>query len=128
MIRLAVDLPFTKTQEVEADTIALRLLAQACYDPRASVELHNRARTYPRGPFPFLAKHKINASRMHNLRCALYMLLAVLASLSFINHNAFVDTCSEASKEAQAIYENSDCASQRRAFHSAMRYFPSSNQ
>ncbi|KAI9981315.1 hypothetical protein PInf_008973 [Phytophthora infestans] len=35
-----VDLPFSRKLELEADSIGLRLMAQACYDPRASIQMN----------------------------------------------------------------------------------------
>ncbi|KAF1780689.1 Peptidase M48 [Phytophthora cactorum] len=40
MVKLAVDLPFSRKLELEADSIGLRLMAQACYDPRASIQMN----------------------------------------------------------------------------------------
>lgn len=68
MTRLSVGLPFTRKQEQEADDIALRLMARACYDPRASAELHKAMNKDPGGRFRFFTKHGINSERMHRLR------------------------------------------------------------
>lgn len=39
-MKLAIDLPFSRKLEIEADAIGLRLMAQACYDPRDSIRMN----------------------------------------------------------------------------------------
>lgn len=40
-MKVAVDLPFSRKLELEADSIGLRLMAKACYDPRASIQMNS---------------------------------------------------------------------------------------
>ncbi|DAZ97500.1 TPA: hypothetical protein N0F65_009768 [Lagenidium giganteum] len=37
LVRLVIDLPFSRKLELEADRIGLRIMAKSCYDPRASI-------------------------------------------------------------------------------------------
>ncbi|EGO22941.1 hypothetical protein SERLADRAFT_471477 [Serpula lacrymans var. lacrymans S7.9] len=39
---LLLELPNSRTQETEADTIGMRLASKACYDPKAAVDVHVR--------------------------------------------------------------------------------------
>ncbi|KAG1818108.1 peptidase family M48-domain-containing protein [Suillus subaureus] len=39
---LLLELPNSRTQEYEADTIGMQLSAKACFDPQAAVEMHTR--------------------------------------------------------------------------------------
>jgi predicted Zn-dependent protease len=39
LIKLAVDLPFSRKLETEADQIGLKMMAKACYDPRGSIHV-----------------------------------------------------------------------------------------
>lgn len=45
---LLLDLPNSRKQELEADTIGMRLIARACYDPRSALEMHMRLAEYER--------------------------------------------------------------------------------
>ncbi|KAJ3147544.1 hypothetical protein HDU86_007942 [Geranomyces michiganensis] len=42
LLQLGVLLPFSRKMEVEADYLGLRLMAQACYEPRAAVKMWER--------------------------------------------------------------------------------------
>ncbi|KAH7889853.1 peptidase family M48-domain-containing protein [Phlebopus sp. FC_14] len=46
--KLFLELPNSRVQELEADSIGMHLIAKACYDPHAAIEMHNR-----------LAKHEM---------------------------------------------------------------------
>ncbi|KAG1895298.1 peptidase family M48-domain-containing protein [Suillus fuscotomentosus] len=43
---LLLELPNSRTQEYEADTIGMQLTAKACFDPQAAVEMHARLAQY----------------------------------------------------------------------------------
>ncbi|OAX41792.1 hypothetical protein K503DRAFT_684710 [Rhizopogon vinicolor AM-OR11-026] len=43
---LLLELPNSRTQEYEADTIGMRLTAKACFDPQAAVAMHARLAKY----------------------------------------------------------------------------------
>ncbi|DAZ97745.1 TPA: hypothetical protein N0F65_009025 [Lagenidium giganteum] len=40
LVRLVVDLPYSRNLEMEADAIGLQLMAKACYDPRESAKMN----------------------------------------------------------------------------------------
>ncbi|KIJ69593.1 hypothetical protein HYDPIDRAFT_36624 [Hydnomerulius pinastri MD-312] len=40
--KLLLELPNSRKQELEADTIGMRISSKACYDPQAAVEMHTR--------------------------------------------------------------------------------------
>lgn len=62
-------LPFSRTQESEADTIGLQLMAKAGFDPRASVALwENMEQASDGQPPEFLSTHPSHGSRIKNLQ------------------------------------------------------------
>ncbi len=68
---VGVILPFNRTQESEADTIGLRYMARAGFDPNESITLwENMAATAGGGNKPpeFLSTHPSDQTRMANLR------------------------------------------------------------
>ncbi|KAL3658008.1 hypothetical protein V7S43_017051 [Phytophthora oleae] len=96
MVKLAVDLPFSRKLELEADSIGLRLMAQACYDPRASIQMNTSLGQLDKGSqFKYFSTHPPSAERVQALR--------------------------EQLRSALEIYEASDCASQKEAFSKAMK-------
>ncbi len=65
--QVGVILPFSRTQESEADLLGLDLMAKAGFDPRASVELwKNMAATGNGGP-AFLSTHPASGTRINDL-------------------------------------------------------------
>jgi predicted Zn-dependent protease len=61
-------LPYSRTQESEADLIGLELMARAGFDPRQSVALwHNMMRVGGNQPPPFLSTHPSQGSRIQEL-------------------------------------------------------------
>lgn len=61
-------LPFSRTQESESDTIGLRLMAQAGFDPEESIRLWgNMAALNDKAPPEFLSTHPASETRMRRL-------------------------------------------------------------
>ncbi len=66
---LGVVLPFSRTQESEADAIGLRYMARAGFDPRQSIPLwQNFAKYGGDRPPEFLSTHPSPGSRIQNLQ------------------------------------------------------------
>ena len=67
--QVGILLPFSRTQESEADTVGLELMARAGFDPRQSVDLwRNMAEASGGGgQAEFLSTHPSNDSRINNL-------------------------------------------------------------
>lgn len=65
-------LPYSRTQELEADTIGLRLMANAGYDPGEAVALWQAmARAREGAPPEFLSTHPAPASRIRRIEAQL---------------------------------------------------------
>jgi predicted Zn-dependent protease len=70
--QVGVLLPFSRTQETEADLIGLELMARAGFDPRESIELWTRMAQQGNGAPPeFLSTHPSEASRIERLQAAM---------------------------------------------------------
>ncbi|KAE8879371.1 hypothetical protein PF010_g9514 [Phytophthora fragariae] len=96
MVKLAVDLPFSRKLELEADSIGLRLMAQACYDPRASIQMNTSLGQLDKSSqFKYFSTHPPSAERVQALR--------------------------EQLQNALEIYEKSGCGSRKQAFAKAMK-------
>lgn len=66
---VGVVLPFSRSQESEADHVGLILMAKAGYDPRVSLEVWNRMERKEKGATPdFLSTHPGSAIRIQQLR------------------------------------------------------------
>lgn len=69
--KLLLELPNSRKQELEADTVGLRLVARACYDPRSAVEMHlrlaNHERTHGGSSLEFLRTHPGATRRIQHL-------------------------------------------------------------
>lgn len=66
---LGITLPFSRTQEAEADEIGLIYMARAGYDPRAAIEVWQNFQSIESGGQPeFLSTHPAPASRIEQLR------------------------------------------------------------
>lgn len=66
---LAVELPFSRQQEIEADRLGLMLMAQAGYHPRAALDFWSRMAAQG-GPVQlpeFLSTHPLDANRLRIL-------------------------------------------------------------
>jgi predicted Zn-dependent protease len=61
-------LPYSRDQELEADRIGLRNMAQAGYDPRAAVELWQNMQSAGGSPPAFLSTHPAPAQRIEQLQ------------------------------------------------------------
>lgn len=76
---LGVILPYSRTQEYEADRIGLILMARAGYDPRAAVEFWERMSAYSsRRPSPpaFLSTHPTDQARIERIKAFMGQALA----------------------------------------------------
>lgn len=70
--QIALDLPFSRQMESEADLYGLELAARAGYDPRAAVTLWQKMAAQEQGGGPgFLSTHPASADRMMALQAAL---------------------------------------------------------
>jgi len=66
---VGVVLPFSRSQESEADHVGLILMAKAGYDPRVSLEVWDRMERKEKGAPPeFLSTHPGSETRIHQLR------------------------------------------------------------
>ena len=66
---VGVILPFSRSQESEADHVGLMLMAKAGYDPRASLEVWERMERKEKGAPPeFLSTHPGSETRIQQLR------------------------------------------------------------
>ena len=69
---VGIVLPFSRTQESEADLIGLDLMARAGFDPRQSIELwHNMTAAAGSGPPQWLSDHPANQNRIDALQAHL---------------------------------------------------------
>jgi predicted Zn-dependent protease len=67
--QVGVLLPYSRTQESEADHIGLLLMAQAGYDPRAAIDFWERMERVDRSRAPeFLSTHPSGGTRLQQLR------------------------------------------------------------
>lgn len=70
--QVGILLPYSRTQESEADILGLRYMAKAGFDPRESVALwQNMSRAGGEAPPEFLSTHPSNESRINQLREAI---------------------------------------------------------
>jgi predicted Zn-dependent protease len=75
---LGIILPFSRTQEAEADHIGVIMMAKAGYDPRASVTLwENFAKLGGSRQPEFLSTHPAPASRIENLKALMPEAMAI---------------------------------------------------
>jgi predicted Zn-dependent protease len=67
--QVGVLLPFSRTQETEADLIGLDLMADAGFDPRASVKLWQNMAAASKGAAPpeFMSTHPAHGTRITGL-------------------------------------------------------------
>lgn len=70
--QLGVILPYSRTQEAEADRIGLHYMAEAGYDPRAAIALwQNMEKAGGKGPPEFLATHPSPDNRIQMIEAEL---------------------------------------------------------
>ena len=66
---LGVALPFSRTQETEADQLGLYIAADAGYDPREAIPLWQRmGKAGKKAPTEFLSTHPTSSTRISNIR------------------------------------------------------------
>jgi predicted Zn-dependent protease len=65
--QVGVLLPFSRTQESEADLLGLDLMASAGFDPRASIALWKNMEAAGNGGPEFLSTHPAHGTRIHDL-------------------------------------------------------------
>ena len=66
---LGLALPFSRTQETEADQLGLYIAADAGYDPREAIPLWQRmAKAGNKAPAEFMSTHPSSSSRITKLR------------------------------------------------------------
>jgi len=66
---IGLALPFSRTQETEADQIGLYIAADAGYDPRAAIPLWQRiGKAGKKAPAEFLSTHPTSSTRISNIR------------------------------------------------------------
>ncbi len=72
-------LPYSRSQESEADIIGLDLMAKAGFDPRQSITLWQKMSTANNGrqPAEFLSTHPSNSSRIENLNNRIPQVMSV---------------------------------------------------
>ncbi|THH15721.1 hypothetical protein EW146_g4810 [Bondarzewia mesenterica] len=80
-----IELPNSRTQELEADTIGLRLAAKACFDPRAAPELFARLAEVEKGRtgavnLDFFSTHPLSEKRIRLLEQQLPEAYAIQAA------------------------------------------------
>lgn len=70
MSKIAFELPGSRSQESEADYIGLLMMADACYDPEAAVELWGRMEAEEKGQAPpqFMSTHPSSHGRMERIK------------------------------------------------------------
>lgn len=73
-----LELPNSRTQEIEADLIGLRLMSRACYDPRAAPEMFERLSKLDDEKITFFATHPSSENRVKKLKEALPAAYSVL--------------------------------------------------
>lgn len=67
--QVGIMLPYSRTQETEADIMGLKLMARAGFDPRAAVALwRNMAQASKKAPPEFLSTHPSDQSRINVLQ------------------------------------------------------------
>lgn len=90
LMQYLYSLPNSRTQELEADKIGMRLAARACFNPRAAIEMHSRLTNYEklhsRGMIninlDFLRTHPTGERRIELLQAELPEALSIRAASS----------------------------------------------
>ncbi len=66
--KFAIELPFSRSHEMEADNMGIELLARAGYDPNAAVNVWRKMQKVSSGqPMEFMSTHPSHESRIENL-------------------------------------------------------------
>lgn len=99
MVKLVVDLPFSRSLELEADAVGLQLMAKACYDPRESIQmnqaLEKAASKHGVTPPKYFSTHPPSHERIQALKGQL--------------------------KDAMNVYNAQDCGALRSSFRRAVK-------
>jgi predicted Zn-dependent protease len=67
--QVGILLPYSRSQESEADVLGLKLMARAGFDPREAIKLwQNMAKAGGSAPPAFLSDHPANAARIRDLK------------------------------------------------------------
>jgi len=77
---LFLELPGSRNQETEADMIGIKLMAKACYDPRAAVDVQERMAQADSGSIEFLDTHPLSSKRVKHLESLLPEAYAIQAA------------------------------------------------
>ncbi|KAF9239596.1 peptidase family M48-domain-containing protein [Melanogaster broomeanus] len=82
--KLLLELPNSRTQELEADTIGMHLTAKACHDPQAAIEVHKRLakheQAFAGSTLEFLRTHPGEARRIQHLQELIPKAHSIMAS------------------------------------------------
>ncbi len=67
--KYALELPFSRSHETEADNMGIELMARAGYDPRAAVNVWKKMQRASKGaPAEFMSTHPSHSTRISNLQ------------------------------------------------------------
>ena len=66
--KLLVELPNSRTHELEADKVGLKLMGRACYDPTEAIRFWERFESINQSPPEFLSTHPTNKRRIELAR------------------------------------------------------------
>ncbi|MGH8225423.1 MAG: M48 family metallopeptidase [Gammaproteobacteria bacterium] len=91
-VQVGVTLPYSRSQESEADLIGLTLMSQAGFDPQQSVRLWHNMSSAGNAPPAFLSDHPSNSTRISDLE-------------------AHMPQATKQYSEARAAGKNPDCGS-----------------
>ncbi|HET8702086.1 MAG TPA: M48 family metallopeptidase, partial [Nitrococcus sp.] len=86
--QVGIILPFSRTQESEADEIGEKLMAKAGFDPQQSIELwQNMSKAGGKQPPQFLSTHPSPSTRIADLRAHLPQAMQLYQQARLEGHN-----------------------------------------